>query len=85
MRFLMMIYMLRNACNNYKKGFGGREVLEVSLLRINKYYTIGLYMKIIESFIRGKNPDQSLCEDGIFIGAKIAAVIDGVTSKGSLS
>lgn len=42
-------------------------------------------MRILESFIRGKNPEQSLCEDGIFIGAKIAAIIDGVTSKGTLS
>ena len=41
-------------------------------------------MKAIESFIRGKYSDQSLCEDGIVVGAKIAAVIDGVTSHGKL-
>lgn len=39
-------------------------------------------MKIIEHYICGKNPDQSLCEDGLFISDRVAAVIDGVTSKG---
>lgn len=39
-------------------------------------------MKVIESFLRGKRPDQSLCEDGLFIGSQIIAVVDGVTSKG---
>ena len=41
-------------------------------------------MRVIESFIRGKYADQSLCEDGIVIGNGIAAVIDGVTSRGRL-
>ena len=41
-------------------------------------------MRVIESLIRGKNDDQSLCEDGIFIGSKIVAVIDGATSHGKL-
>ena len=41
-------------------------------------------MRVIESFIRGKHADQSLCEDGIVIGAGIAAVVDGVTSHGKL-
>ena len=41
-------------------------------------------MKIIESFIRDKYPDQSLCEDGIFIGTRIAAVVDGATAHGKL-
>lgn len=41
-------------------------------------------MRIIESFIRGKYVDQSLCEDGIFIGSSIVAVIDGATSHGTL-
>ena len=41
-------------------------------------------MRVIESFIRGKYADQSLCEDGIVIGTGIAAVIDGVTSHGKL-
>ena len=41
-------------------------------------------MKIIESMLRGKYRDQLLCEDGIYIGNKIVAVIDGVTSHGSL-
>ena len=39
-------------------------------------------LRIIESFIRGKYADQSLCEDGIFIGSKIVAVIDGATLHG---
>ena len=34
-------------------------------------------MKINEAYIRGKNPDQSLCKGGILIGTKIAAAIDG--------
>ena len=41
-------------------------------------------MRIIESMLRGKYRDQLLCEDGIFIGNKIVAVIDGVTSHGTL-
>ena len=41
-------------------------------------------MRVIESFIRGKYADQSLCEDGIVIGTGIVAVIDGVTSRGKL-
>ncbi|MDD2231713.1 MAG: hypothetical protein WC117_03140 [Sphaerochaetaceae bacterium] len=38
-------------------------------------------MKIIEKFIEGKDPDQRLCEDRIFISPFFAAVFDGVTSK----
>ena len=38
-------------------------------------------MKIIEQFIMGKNEDQSLCEDGLFISNDFIAVFDGVTSK----
>ena len=34
--------------------------------------------------IRGKYRDRLQCEDGIFIGDKIVAVIDGVTSHGNL-
>ena len=30
-------------------------------------------MRAIESMIRGKHHDQSLCEDGIFVGDKIIA------------
>ena len=41
-------------------------------------------MRVIESMLRGKYRDQLLCEDGIFIGDKIVAVIDGVTSRGKL-
>lgn len=41
-------------------------------------------LRIIESFIRGKYADQSLCEDGIFIGSRIVSVIDGATSHGKL-
>lgn len=39
-------------------------------------------MKIIEKFISSKYINQNLCEDGMFIGKKVIAVIDGVTSKG---
>lgn len=38
-------------------------------------------MEIIEQFIRGKRPDQSLCEDGFIVTPNYAAVIDGSTSK----
>ena len=41
-------------------------------------------MRVIESMIRAKYHDQQLCEDGIFIGDKIAAVVDGVTSHEKL-
>ena len=41
-------------------------------------------MRIIESMLRGKYRDQLQCEDGIFIGNKIVAVIDGVTDYGTL-
>ena len=38
-------------------------------------------MKIIEYFICGKNKNQGLCEDGLYIDEDLIAVIDGVTSK----
>lgn len=38
-------------------------------------------MKIVEEFIKGKNPDQALCEDGIFKSQDFVAVIDGATAK----
>ncbi len=38
-------------------------------------------MKIIEEFIKGKNKDQSKCEDIIFKGKRFISVIDGATSK----
>ena len=41
-------------------------------------------MRVIETMLRGKYRDQLLCEDGIFIGNKIVAMIDGVTSHGTL-
>lgn len=41
-------------------------------------------MKTLESFIRGKRADQSYCEDGLYIGEHIVAVIDGVTTKGKI-
>lgn len=39
-------------------------------------------IKLIEKQLIGKRSDQTLCEDGIFIGDDFVAVIDGVTSKG---
>lgn len=38
-------------------------------------------MQILESFIKGKAKDQTLCEDSIVITNNFVAVIDGVTSK----
>lgn len=38
-------------------------------------------MNIIESYVCGKRPDQSLCEDGYVVTPHFAAVIDGSTSK----
>lgn len=40
-------------------------------------------MQILESFICGKENNPSTCEDGIFIGEHLVAVIDGVTAKGN--
>lgn len=38
-------------------------------------------MKVIEQFIQGKTKDFDMCEDGIFVGDHMIAVIDGVTAK----
>lgn len=38
-------------------------------------------MRIIEHFIKGKRPNQSLCEDGWVVTNDFAAVVDGSTSK----
>ena len=38
-------------------------------------------MQIIESFLEGKRPDQTLCEDGWVVTPDFAAVVDGSTSK----
>lgn len=40
-------------------------------------------MDVIEEFTHGKHRDQSLNEDGYYIGGGLVAVIDGVTSKAS--
>ena len=40
-------------------------------------------MRILESFILGKENNPLTCEDGVFISEKLVAVIDGVTAKGS--
>lgn len=39
-------------------------------------------MEIIEQFIQGKRPDQSLCEDRIIITDAFVSVVDGATPKG---
>ena len=44
----------------------------------------GADVKLIESKIRGKRYDQSQCEDGMFVGSRLAVVIDGVTAHGKL-
>lgn len=38
-------------------------------------------MQIIENFLQGKRPDQTLCEDGWVVTEHWAAVVDGSTSK----
>lgn len=42
-------------------------------------------MQITEKFIKGKNVDESLCEDALYIGESFVAVVDGVTSKSDMS
>lgn len=41
-------------------------------------------MRIIEQFIEGKNQNQDLCEDGIFVSENMVAVIDGATAKSDI-
>ncbi len=41
----------------------------------------GVDMIIKEQFIMGKSPDQSLCEDVLFVSDSFIAVLDGVTAK----
>ena len=38
-------------------------------------------MRIIEQFIKGKNQDQSFCEDMLFINDDFVMAVDGVTAK----
>ena len=40
-------------------------------------------MKILEKFIQGKESNPETCEDGLFIGEQMVAIIDGVTTKGT--
>lgn len=39
-------------------------------------------MRTVEQFMQGKKNDEALCEDALFIGEHLVAVIDGVTTKG---
>lgn len=39
-------------------------------------------MQIIENSLQGKQINQALCEDGLFVNKDFVAIIDGVTSKG---
>lgn len=41
-------------------------------------------MLTIEQYIEGKYQTRVLCEDGIFVGENIAAVVDGVTSDNGI-
>ena len=41
-------------------------------------------MQIIETFLCGKENNPKTCEDGIFCGKYMVAVIDGVTAKGQM-
>ncbi len=38
-------------------------------------------MEIFEQFIKGKQKNQALCEDMLFVSADFIAVVDGVTAK----
>ena len=38
-------------------------------------------IRVLEQFVRGKQADQSLCEDRLVVTSHFVAVIDGVTSK----
>ena len=38
-------------------------------------------VRVLEQFVRGKQTDQSLCEDRLVVTSHFVAVIDGVTSK----
>ncbi len=38
-------------------------------------------MKILEQYIQGKENNPDTCEDGLYIGEDIIAVLDGVTAK----
>ena len=37
-------------------------------------------VSVVETFILGKNHDQTLCEDALFIGSDYIAVVDGATN-----
>jgi len=41
-------------------------------------------LKIVEKFLKGKNKDQSLCEDDYFFGKNYVLVVDGATSKNNI-
>lgn len=38
-------------------------------------------MRSVEQFICGKENNPDTCEDGLFIGTELVAVIDGATTK----
>lgn len=40
-------------------------------------------MQILESYLCGKENNPAACEDAIFFGEHLVAVIDGVTAKGT--
>ena len=44
-----------------------------------------LNYQIVETFSLGKNKNQDLNEDGLFINDKLIAVIDGTTDKQNIS
>ncbi|MBE6801450.1 MAG: hypothetical protein E7530_01025 [Ruminococcaceae bacterium] len=41
-------------------------------------------MRILEQFIKGKKPDESLCEDFLFYNENFIVVADGVTAKDTI-
>lgn len=40
-------------------------------------------INLLEYFIKGKQANPDLCEDGLVIGENLISVIDGVTAKGT--
>ncbi len=42
-------------------------------------------MRVIESFILGKEKDQKLCEDGFIVTEDFAAVVDGCTTRSAIN
>lgn len=66
------------------QAIGGSEV-RAKILAAFPHTSLALHylchMQLIEVDIKGKRPDQQLCEDGYVLTPDFAAVVDGSTSK----